>query len=73
MPEENVQPPRFSVAEVREFVHDLRNSLYVLRLGLGMLSEIRGDAGRFQDLLSKLQAEEQAAARRLEEFSQAHK
>lgn len=63
-------PAPLSTAEVRAFIHDLRNSLYVLRLGLGMLADVRGDAARFTDLLAKLEAEELTATQRLEAFSQ---
>jgi hypothetical protein len=56
-------------AAVTDLVHDLRNSLYAMRLGLEAIADARRDASRVAELLALLAAEERRAAAILDEFS----
>jgi hypothetical protein len=56
-------------ATATDLVHDLRNSLYALRLGLEALADARSDAARAKELLALLAAEERRAAAILDSFS----
>jgi hypothetical protein len=56
-------------AEFRQWIHDLRNSLHALRIGLEMLPQVRTEETRFEQVRQLLLDEEQRLTARLAEFA----
>jgi hypothetical protein len=58
--------------EMCGWIHDLRNSLHALHIGLEMLPQVRADDARFEQIWQMLVDEEQRIRARMEEFVQAY-
>lgn len=56
--------------EQRKAIHELRNCLHAIHIGLALLAKCRDDAERFNNLLEKVVAEQQSAVKQLDRLGQ---
>jgi len=55
--------------DLRNVVHELRNCLYAMGIGLALLAKSRNDAEKFNNLLEKVNQEQQVAVELLDKLA----
>jgi hypothetical protein len=71
MAKEVSQTVELSLVEVRQWIHDLRNSLHAINIGVELLARVRNDDKRFYEVQRLMTEEHGKAMARLEAVSAA--